>query len=97
MEKTLMLGRIEDRKRRGQQRWLDGITDSMDMNLGPNEDILKQATINSARIIRQDDRIGSLKAGKYADFVVVDGDPVADLSVMYKVPAHVIKGGTVIR
>ena len=35
-EKTLMLGRIEDRKRRGQQRmrWLDGITDSMYMGLG---------------------------------------------------------------
>ena len=35
MEKTLMLGNIEGRKRRGQQkmRWLDGITDSMDMNL----------------------------------------------------------------
>ena len=35
-EKTLMLGRIEDRKRRGQQRmrWLDGITDSMHMSLG---------------------------------------------------------------
>ena len=34
-EKTLMLGKIEDRKRRGQQRmrWLDGITDSMDMGL----------------------------------------------------------------
>ena len=34
-EKTLMLGRIEGRKRRGQQRiqWLDGITDSMDMGL----------------------------------------------------------------
>ena len=32
-EKTLMLGKIEDRRRRGQQRmrWLDGITDSMDM------------------------------------------------------------------
>ena len=35
-EKTLMLGRIEGRRRKGQQamRWLDGITDSLDMNLG---------------------------------------------------------------
>ena len=36
LEKTLMLGKIEVRRRRGQQRirWLDGITDSMDMGLG---------------------------------------------------------------
>ena len=36
LEKTLMLGKIEGRKRRGQQKmkWLDGITDSMDMDLG---------------------------------------------------------------
>ena len=35
-EKTLMLGKIEGRRRRGRQkmRWLDGITDSMNMNLG---------------------------------------------------------------
>ena len=35
-EKTLMLGKMEGRRRRGQQRmrWLDGITDSMDMGLG---------------------------------------------------------------
>ena len=36
LEKTLMLGKIEGRRRRGSQkmRWLDGITDSMDMGLG---------------------------------------------------------------
>ena len=36
LEKTLLLGKIEGRRRRGQQgmRWLDGITDSMDMGLG---------------------------------------------------------------
>ena len=36
LDKTLMLGKIEGRRRRGQQRmrWLDGITDSMDMGLG---------------------------------------------------------------
>ena len=36
LEKTLMLGKFESRRRRGRQRmrWLDGITDSMDMGLG---------------------------------------------------------------
>ena len=43
MEKTLMLGKIEGRRRRGRKRmrWLDGITDAVDMNLSKLQEIVK--------------------------------------------------------
>ena len=45
LEKTLMLGKIEGRRRRGQQRmrWLDGITDSIHVNLSKLREIVKRS------------------------------------------------------
>ena len=57
LEKTLMLGKTECRRRRGQQRmrWLDGIMDSMDMNLRKLQETVKDREACSLRGCRESD------------------------------------------
>ena len=61
LEKTLMLGKIEDKRRRGQERvrWLDSTTDSMDMNLSKLQELAEDRGARHAMVheVRESDRI----------------------------------------
>ena len=57
---------------------------------------LQAATINAARNIGWEDRVGSISPGKYADIIAVEGDTLADLSRFMNV-AFVMKGGSVFK
>ena len=58
-----------------------------------NLEMLQQATINSAKIVGMADRLGTVKVGKLADLIVIDGNPDEDISVMMKHPWAVYKEG----
>jgi imidazolonepropionase-like amidohydrolase len=55
---------------------------------------LQMATVNAAKVLKQEDEWGSLTAGKYADVVEVEGNPLQDIQVLSKV-SFVMKAGTV--
>ena len=60
----------------------------------PAADALHAATLGSARITRRDDRLGTVSPGKLADLVLVEGDPVADISALRRARL-VVKDGVV--
>ncbi len=57
-------------------------------------DAIKSATINAADLLGEKDKLGSIEAGKWADIVAVDGDPLKDPQVFGKI-VFVMKGGVV--
>ncbi len=62
-----------------------------------NIDILKQATVNGAKLLGLESEIGTVKEGKCADLVLLDGDPVSDFNAICKKPAAVIKSGKLVK
>lgn len=61
-----------------------------------NMEVIVAATHTNSIVMQQQDTIGTLEAGKFADIIIVDGDPLANLADMRRVK-HVIKGGELIR
>ena len=57
---------------------------------------LQAATVNAATLLGKEKQFGSIEPGHYADIVAVSGDPLADITVMYKV-RFVMKGGQIIK
>jgi imidazolonepropionase-like amidohydrolase len=62
----------------------------------PPLEAIRAATINAAELLGWQDRVGAVEAGKYADLIAVEGDPLADISVLRQVK-FVMKAGTIVK
>jgi imidazolonepropionase-like amidohydrolase len=66
----------------------------------PAIEVIRSATINAAKVVRHDGKLGVVKAGAYADLIVVNGDPLKDLSVLTDQGRHmpaIMKGGRFVK
>jgi imidazolonepropionase-like amidohydrolase len=73
----------------------DEVVTAVELGLPPIEAI-RAATVNAADLMGWQDRVGAIEPGKFADLIAVDGDPLADISLLQNVK-FVMKGGAVIK
>jgi len=59
-------------------------------------DAIRTSTLNAAKLLGQEDRMGSIEVGKFADVIAVEGDPLKDVTVLERV-VKVVKGGKVVK
>jgi imidazolonepropionase-like amidohydrolase len=57
---------------------------------------IRAATVNGAELMGWQEDVGAVEAGKYADLIAVEGDPLTDIAVLQHVK-FVMKGGTVVK
>ena len=62
----------------------------------PAKDIVRMATLDAARAVRLDKKIGTIAPGKRADLVIVDGDPIADIASIRKT-VYAMRAGVLFR
>jgi imidazolonepropionase-like amidohydrolase len=62
----------------------------------PPLEAIRAATVNAAELLGWQDRVGAAEAGKYADLIAVEGDPLTDITVLQQVK-FVMKGGTIVK
>jgi imidazolonepropionase-like amidohydrolase len=62
----------------------------------PPLEAIRAATVNAAELLGWQDRVGAAEAGKYADLIAVEGDPLTDITVLQQVK-FVMKGGTTVK
>ena len=66
----------------------------------PAIEVIRSATVNAAKVLRQEGRLGTIQPGAHADLVVVDGDPLADLSLLTGQGRHmpaILKAGRFVK
>ena len=66
----------------------------------PAIEVIRSATINAAKVVRMEGKLGVIEAGAHADLIVVDGDPLADLALLTRQGRHmpaIMKAGQIVK